>query len=133
MTQHFHTPLHTHKKHLKIIFFKHLWNRDFWWSQNTNSFWNMVFLLNKSTKILLYWPHNLAGADPCMVRIGTPPPPLWQINHAKSAYFRLFLGYFQIISATCPLPFGSRPPFLHILDPPLSEVLITVQLLIGLA
>ena len=49
-----------------------------------------------------------------------PPPPLWQINHANSAYFRLFLGYFQVISATWP-PFwiSPHPPFLHILDPPL--------------
>ena len=38
------------------------------------------------------------------------PPPPWQINHANSAYFRLFLGYFRVISATRP-PFGSRPPF----------------------
>ena len=51
------------------------------------------------------------GADLRMVRIGTGPP-FWQINHANSAYFRLFLGYFQVLSAT-------RPPFLHILDPPL--------------
>ena len=35
------------------------------------------------------------------------PPPFWPINHANSAYFRLFLGYFQLISAT-------RPPFLHL-------------------
>ena len=39
-------------------------------------------------------------------------PPFWQINHANSAYFRVFWGYFRVISAT-------RPPFLHILDPPL--------------
>ena len=31
-------------------------------------------------------------------------PPFWRINHANSAYFRLFLGYFGVISAT-------RPPF----------------------
>ena len=49
------------------------------------------------------------GADPRMVRIGTGPP-FWQINHANSAYFRLFLGYFRVISATRPPPFGSRPP-----------------------
>ena len=36
-------------------------------------------------------------------------PPFWQINHTNSAYFRLFLGYFGVISATPP-PFGSRPP-----------------------
>ena len=58
------------------------------------------------------------GADPCVVRIGTGPP-FWQINHANSACYRLFLGYFGVISASRP-PFGSRPPpFLHILDPPL--------------
>ena len=38
------------------------------------------------------------------------PPPFWQINHANSAYFRLFLGYFRVISAIRPPPFGSRPP-----------------------
>ena len=63
--------------------------------------------------------HHDAGADPRIVRIGTAPPLFWQINHANSAYFRLFWGYFRVISATRP-PFGSRPPpFLHILDPPL--------------
>ena len=30
------------------------------------------------------------------------PPPFWQINHANSAYLRLFLGYFEVISATPP-------------------------------
>ena len=44
------------------------------------------------------------GADPRMVRIGTGPP-FWQINHANSAYFRLFWGYFRVISATRPPPF----------------------------
>ena len=44
---------------------------------------------------------SLPGADPRMVRIGTGPP-FWQKNHANSAYFRLFLGYFQVISATHP-------------------------------
>ena len=46
-----------------------------------------------------------------MVRIGTGPP-FWQINHANSAYFRLFLGYFQVIWATRPPLFtypGSTP------------------------
>ena len=52
---------------------------------------------------------SFTGADPHMVRIGTGPP-FWQINHANSAYFRLFLGYFRVISATRPPPFGSRPP-----------------------
>ena len=45
-----------------------------------------------------------------MVRIGTGPP-FWQINHANSAYFRLFLGYFGVISAT-------RPPLLDLSPPP---------------
>ena len=45
-----------------------------------------------------------------MVRIGTGPP-FWQINHANSAYFRLFLGYFGVVSAI-------RPPLLD-LGPPL--------------
>ena len=42
-----------------------------------------------------------------------PPPPFWQINHANSAYFRLFLGYFGVISATRPPPFwiSAPPPF----------------------
>ena len=65
---------------------------------------------------------TVAGADPRMVRIGTgPPPPFWQINHANSAYFRLFWGYFWVISTTRPplLDLGP-PPFLHILDPPLQ-------------
>ena len=49
-----------------------------------------------------------AGADPRMVRIGTGPP-FWQINHANSVYFRLFLGHFRgYISHPAP-PFGSRP------------------------
>ena len=51
-------------------------------------------------------------------------PPFWQINHANSAYFRLFLGYFGVISATQPPPLlDLGPPFLHILDPPLDSVL----------
>ena len=53
------------------------------------------------------------GADPRMVRIGTGPP-FWQVNHANSAYFRLFLGYFWFISNT-------RPPF-WILPPPLFYI-----------
>ena len=52
-----------------------------------------------------------AGADPRMVRISTGPP-FWQINHANSAYFRVFLGYFGVISATWPpfLDLGPPPP-----------------------
>ena len=49
------------------------------------------------------------------------PPPFWQINHANSAYFRLFLGYFRVISATRPPLLNLGLPFLHILDPPLQE------------
>ena len=30
------------------------------------------------------------------------PAPFWQINHANSAYFRSFLGYFRVISTTQP-------------------------------
>ena len=59
--------------------------------------------------------HMIPGADPRMVRIGTGPP-FWQINHANSAYFRLFLGYFGVISATRPPLFtysGSSPVILH--------------------
>ena len=56
-----------------------------------------------------------------MVRIGTGPP-FWQINHANSAYFRLFLGYFRVISATRPPLLDLGLPFLHILDPPLIAV-----------
>ena len=58
------------------------------------------------------------GADPRMVRIGTGPP-FWQINHANSAYFRLFSGYFRVISATRPPLLDLGPSFLHILDPAL--------------
>ena len=39
------------------------------------------------------------------------PPPFWQINHANSAYFRLFLGYFRVISATRPPFWISASPF----------------------
>ena len=60
-----------------------------------------------------------SGADPRMVQISTAPPPFWQINHANSTYFRLFLGYFWVISATRPPLLDLAPPFLHILDPPL--------------
>ena len=40
-------------------------------------------------------------------------PPFWQINHANSTYFRLFLGYFGVISATRPPPplLDLGPPF----------------------
>ena len=38
------------------------------------------------------------------------PPPFWQINHANSAYFRLFLGYFRVISATWPPLLDLGPP-----------------------
>ena len=50
-------------------------------------------------------------------------PPLWQINHANSAYLRLFLGYFQVISATRP-SFESRPPHFYIswIHPWVSQV-----------
>ena len=68
-----------------------------------------------------------AGADPRMVRIGTGPP-FWQINHANSAYFRLFWGYFQVISATRPPLLDLGLPFLHILDPPLLHSIIPVDL-----
>ena len=56
-----------------------------------------------------------------MVRIGTGPPPFWKINHANSAYFRLFLGYFRVISATRPPLLDLGLPFLHILNPPLRS------------
>ena len=65
------------------------------------------------------WKYTMkTGADPHMVRIGTGPP-FWQINHANSAYFRLFLGYFRVISATRPPLLDLGLPFLHMLDPPL--------------
>ena len=38
-------------------------------------------------------------------------PPFWQINHANSACFRLFLGYFGVLYQPPGPPFGSRPPF----------------------
>ena len=68
--------------------------------------------------IPLFWIHVFAGADPRMVRIGTGPP-FWQINHANSAYFRLFLGYFRVISATRPplLTYpGSTPVFVMVIS-----------------
>ena len=40
-----------------------------------------------------------------------PAPPFWRINHANSAYFRLFLGYFGVISATRPPFWISASPF----------------------
>ena len=47
----------------------------------------------------------------CSESAPAPAPPFWQVNHANSAYFRLFLGYFGVISATWPPPpFGSQPP-----------------------
>ena len=53
----------------------------------------------------------VAGADPCMVRIGTGTPPFWQINHANSAYFRLVLGFLGLYQPPAPPPpFGSRAP-----------------------
>ena len=67
----------------------------------------------------LFIKYKVSGADPHMVRIGTGPP-FWQINHANSAYFRLFLGYFWVISATWPPLLDLGLPFLHILDPPLG-------------
>ena len=72
-----------------------------------------------------------SGADPRMVRIDTGPPPFWQINHANSAYFMLFWGYFRVISATQP-QFWISPPLLHILDPPLifkktTQVFLKIQ------
>ena len=67
------------------------------------------------------WGQTKPLADPRMVRIGTAPPPFWQINHANSAYFRLFWGYFGVISATRPPPpLDLGPLFLHILDPALN-------------
>ena len=46
-------------------------------------------------------------------------PPFGHINHANSAYFRLFWGYFGVISATRPTLLDLGLPFLHILDPSL--------------
>ena len=68
----------------------------------------------------------ISGADPHMVRIGTAPP-FWQINHANSAYFRLFLGYFRVISATRPPLLDLSLPVLHILDPPLLYILCGIS------
>ena len=73
----------------------------------------------KFRSIFLIFPQT-SGADPSMVRIGTAPPPLWQINHANSAYFRLFWAIFRLYQPPAPPPFVSRPSFLHILDPPLN-------------
>ena len=38
-------------------------------------------------------------------------PPFWQINHVNSAYFRLFWGYFQVISAIRSPFWISAPSF----------------------
>ena len=73
----------------------------------------------------LLWQQNHQG-NPVLIEVIYPAlsrcslflDMFWQIDHANSAYFRLFLGYFRVASATRP-PFGSRPPFLHNLDPPL--------------
>ena len=51
-----------------------------------------------------------------------PPPLFFLTGHANSAYFRLFLGYFGVISATPPLDLAPPLFFLHILDPPLCPV-----------
>ena len=40
-------------------------------------------------------------------------PPFWQKNHANSAYFRLFLGYFRVISAIRPPVWISVPLFTY--------------------
>ena len=84
------------------------------WCRNKVKFiltWNAV-------RYIELW--QKAWADPHMVRIGTGPP-FWQTNHANSAYFRLFLGYFRVISATRPPLLDLGLPFLHILDPPLER------------
>ena len=79
----------------------------------------MVFELLTKTIVCTFWSITQQrldpGADPRMVRIGTGPP-FWQINHANSAYFRLFLGYFGVISVTRPPLLDLGPLFLHILD-----------------
>ena len=53
-------------------------------------------------------------------------PPFWQINHANSAYFRLFLGYFRVILATRPPPpfWISAPLFTYSGFAPGREIVI---------
>ena len=89
----------------------HLWNDDSLKVTKTK-----LWKIGSCTTI----DYRFTGADPRMVRIGTGPPFL-QINQANSAYFRLFLGYFRVISATRPPLLDLGPHFLHILDPPLVQ------------
>ena len=79
-------------------------------------------MVNHLTKC---WRHfGRPGADPRMVRIGTGPP-FWQINHANSVYFRLFLGHFRgYISHPAP-PFGSRPLLFTYPGSGLEDVYVT--------
>ena len=73
--------------------------------------WKTPFFDAFVTERPLYLRCLVARADPRMVRIGIGP--LWQINHANSAYFRLFLGYFRVISATRPPFWISAPLFTY--------------------
>ena len=70
-------------------------------SREISNQWDTPFEIHTPPSEDLPWAFHRAGADPRMVRIGTGPP-FRQINHANSAYFRLFLGYFGVISATRP-------------------------------
>ena len=54
---------------------------------------------------------SLQGRIHVWSKLAPPPPPLWQINHANSAYFRLFLGYFGVISAIRPSLLDLGPSF----------------------
>ena len=53
------------------------------------------------------------------------PPPFWQINHANSAYFRLFLGY---ISQPPPFTYpGSAPVLSYVQNYPNKSMQMNYQ------
>ena len=67
----------------------------------------MFFFLYSQNKHLLKILENRGGS-----RYGPNRhrPPFCQLNHANSAYSRLFLGYFGVILATRPPPFWISAP-----------------------
>ena len=52
-------------------------------------------------------------------------PPLLTDKSCKFSLFSVILGLFWGYISHPPPPFGSWPPFLHILDPPLSQTFMT--------
>ena len=92
-------------------------------SHHNNTHSKVVLLATNMPLVAMVYAVRDAGADPCMVRIGTGTPLLTD----KSCKFSLFLGYFGVISATQPPLLDLGLPFLHILDPPLG-MSVTCQL-----